>query len=81
MVYHHGFSGGMDIAGRVELATGNLNNGVIAGMMFVANIVGERTRRLLHRGVLHVAYASSVMVGVAAWFERAQATDRGAPST
>src|ERR1700682_3391927 len=40
MTYHHGFSGGMDVPGVWRLATHNINNSVIAGlMMFVAGII------------------------------------------
>ena len=84
MVYHHGFSGGMDVPAVWRLATSNLNNGLIAGlMMFVANIVAFLGLIACCIGVFFTfAYASSVMVGVAAWFERAQATPTGAaPST
>jgi hypothetical protein len=84
MVYHHGFSGGMDVQGVWRLATSNLNNGIIAGlMMFVAGIVAALGLIACCIGVFFTAaYASSVMVGVASWFERAQATPTGAaPST
>jgi hypothetical protein len=84
MVYHHGFSGGMDVQGVWKLATGNLNNGLIAGlMMFVASIVAGLGLIACCIGVFFTgAYAASVMVGVASWFERAQATPTGAaPST
>jgi len=84
MVYHHGFSGGMDVQGVWRLATGNLNNGIIAGlMMFVAGIVAALGLIACCIGVFFTAaYASSVMVGVASWFERAQATPTGtAPTT
>ena len=84
MVYHHGFSGGMDVPGVWRLATSNLNNGIIAGlMMFVAGIVAALGLVACCIGVFFTAaYASSVMVGVASWFERAQATPTGAaPST
>ena len=84
MVYHHGFSGGMDVPGVWRLATSNLNNGIIAGlMMFVAGIVAALGLIACCIGVFFTgAYAASVMVGVAAWFERAQATPTGiAPTT
>jgi hypothetical protein len=84
MVYHHGFSGGMDVQGVWRLATSNLNNAVIAGlMMFVANIIGGLGLIACCIGVFFtIAYASSIMVGVASWFERVQATPTGAaPST
>ena len=84
MVYHHGFSGGMDVPAVWRLATSNLNNGLIAGlMMFVASIVAFLGLVACCIGVFFTfAYASAVMVGIAAWFERAQATPTGpAPST
>lgn len=84
MVYHHGFSGGMDVQGVWRLATSNLNNGIIAGlMMFVAGIVAALGLIACCIGVFFTgAYAAAVMTGVATWFERAQATPTGAaPST
>lgn len=83
MVYHHGFSGGMDVQGVWRLATSNLNNGIIAGlMMFVAGIVAALGLIACCIGVFFTAaYASSVMVGIASWFERAQATPTGAAPT
>jgi hypothetical protein len=83
MVYHHGFSGGMDVQGVWRLATTNLNNSIIAGlMMFVASIVAALGLIACCIGVFFTAaYASSVMVGIASWFERAQATPTGAAPT
>ena len=80
MTYHHGFSGGMDVPGVWRLATHNINNSVIAGlMMFVAGIITAAGIILCCVGVFFTgAYAAAVMTGVASWFERAQATPAGA---
>lgn len=83
MTYHHGFSGGMDVLGVWRLATSNLNNSVIAGLvMFVAGIIAALGIIVCCVGVFFTgAYAAAVMTGVASWFERAQAAPTGpAPS-
>ncbi len=47
ITYHRGFSGGMDVDGVWRLATGNVNNSVMAGLiMFVAGVLH---RRVLYR--------------------------------
>jgi hypothetical protein len=75
MTYHYGFSGGMDVARVWRLATSNVSNSVIAGLMFfLAGIIGALGLIACCIGVFFTgAYAASVMVGVASWFERAQA--------
>ncbi len=80
MTYHHGFSGGMDVPGVWRLATSNVNNSVIAGlMMFVAGLVAAVGLVACCIGVFFTgAYAAVVMTGVASWFERAQALPAGA---
>ena len=81
MTYHHGFSGGLNVQGVWHLATSNLNNSIIAGlMMFLAGIVAALGLIACCIGVLFTgAYAAVVMTGVASWFERAQAVPTGAP--
>jgi len=81
MTYHHGFSGGLDVAGVWRLATSNMNNSIIAGlMMFLAGIVAALGIIACCIGVFFTgAYAAAVMTGVASWFERAQAVPAGAP--
>jgi hypothetical protein len=75
MTYHYGFSGGLDVPRVWRLATGNVSNSVIAGLLFfVAGIVGALGLVACCIGVFFTgAYAASVMVGIASWFERAQA--------
>ncbi|TMC69488.1 MAG: DUF4013 domain-containing protein [Chloroflexi bacterium] len=80
MTYHHGFSGGLDVPGVWRLATSNVNNSVIAGlMMFVAGLVAAVGLVACCIGVFFTgAYAAVVMTGVASWFERMQAQPSGA---
>ena len=80
MTYHHGFSGGLDVQAVWRLATGNLNNSIIAGlMMFLAGIVAALGIIACCVGVFFTgAYSAAVMTGVASWFERAQALPTGA---
>jgi len=80
MTYHHGFSGGLDVPGVWRLATSNVNNSVVAGlMMFVAGLVAAVGLVACCIGVFFTgAYAAVVMTGVASWFERMQAQPSGA---
>jgi hypothetical protein len=81
MTYHHGFAGGMDLQGVWRLATSNVSNSVIAGLMiFVASIITVFGLVACCIGILFTgAYAAAVMTGVASWFERQQALPAGAP--
>jgi hypothetical protein len=81
MTYHHGFAGGLDVQGVWRLASTNVSNSVIAGLvMFVAGIIGVLGIVACCIGVFFTsAYAAAVMVGVVSWFERAQALPTGAP--
>ena len=80
MAYHRGFSGGMDVQGVWRLATSNVNNSVIAGlMMFVTGIIAALGLIACCVGVFFTgAYAAAVMIGVTSWFERVQASPTGA---
>jgi hypothetical protein len=75
MVYHYGFSGGLDVARVWRLATSNVTNSVIGGLLFfVAGLIGGIGILACCIGVFFTAaYSASLMVGVASWFERAQA--------
>jgi hypothetical protein len=81
MAYHRGFSGGMDVDGVWRLATGNVSNSVMAGLiMFVAGIIAAVGIVACCIGVFFTgAYAAIVTVGAASWFERQQALPAGAP--
>ena len=80
MTYQRGFSGGLDVQAVWRLATSNVNNSVMAGlMMFVAGIIAALGLVACCVGVFFTtAYASAVMIGVTSWFERAQTMPTGA---
>ena len=83
MTYHRGFGGGLEVQGVWRMATSNVSNSVMAGlMMFVAGIIAALGIIACCIGVFFTAaYSGAVMVGVASWFERAQAAPTGlAPS-
>jgi uncharacterized protein DUF4013 len=75
MTYHYGFSGGMDLPRVWRLATSNVTNSIIGGLLFfVAGLIGGLGLIACCIGVFFTAaYSGSVMVGVASWFERVQA--------
>jgi Protein of unknown function (DUF4013) len=81
VTYHRGFSGGMDVDGVWRLATGNVSNSVMAGLiMFVAGIIALAGIIACCIGVFFTgAYAAMVTIGAASWFERQQAQPAGAP--
>jgi len=81
MTYHRGFSGGMDVQGVWRLATNNVSNSVVAGLlMFAAGIIAALGIVACCVGAFFTgAYAAAVMTGIAAWFERMQATPAAAP--
>ena len=81
MTYHRGFSGGMDVQGVWRLATSNVSNSVVAGLlMFAAGIIAALGIVACCVGAFFTgAYAAAVMTGIAAWFERMQATPAAAP--
>lgn len=81
MTYHRGFSGGMDVDGVWRLATGNVSNSVMAGLiMFVAAIIAAAGIIACCVGVFFTgAYAAMVTIGAASWFERQQGQPAGAP--
>jgi hypothetical protein len=83
MTYHHGFAGGVDVMGVWRLATSNVNNSIVAGLvMFAAGIIAFLGIIACCIGVFVTgAYAAVVMTGAASWFERAQAAPTTAPPT
>ena len=81
MTYHRGFSGGMDVDAVWRLATRNVSNSVMPGLiMFVASIIAAAGIVACCIGVFFTgAYAAIVTVGAASWFERQQALPAGPP--
>jgi Protein of unknown function (DUF4013) len=83
MTDRRGFSGGMDVDGVWRLATSNMNNSVMAGLiMFVAGIISVVGIVACCVGVFFTgAYAAIVMTGAASWFERQHTLPAAAPPT
>ncbi len=76
-----GFSGGLDIQRVWALATSQVNNSVIGGLViFVAGLIGGLGIIACCIGIFFtVTYAAAIQAGVASWFERMQAAP-GAPA-
>lgn len=71
-----GFSGGMDVPRVWALATSQVNNSIVGGaVIFAAGIIGSLGLIACCIGVFFtITYAAAIQAGVAAWFERVQAT-------
>jgi uncharacterized protein DUF4013 len=80
LTYQRGFSGGLDVQAVWRLATSNVNNSVIAGLVFfVSSIIAALGIVACCIGVFFTAtYAAAIMTGVTSWFERAQTLPTGA---
>jgi hypothetical protein len=71
----HGFSGGLDVQRVWALATSQMSNSIIGGLViFVAGIIGVLGIIACCIGVFFtITYSVAVQAGVAAWFDRMQA--------
>jgi hypothetical protein len=69
-----GFSGGMDIPSVWSMATSNMSNSVVAGLLiFVSGFIGAVGIIACCIGVFFTAtYSAAIVAGIAAWFERVQ---------
>jgi hypothetical protein len=81
---NHGFTGGLDIQRVWALATGQMNNSVVGGLViFVGSIIGLLGLIACCIGIFFtLIYATAIQAGVAAWFDRMQAAPAapGAPA-
>lgn len=74
LTYRNGFGGGLDIQRVWAMATSNVSNSVIGGLViFVAGLIGGLGFIACCVGIFFtITYATAVNAGVAAWFERVQ---------
>ena len=71
--YHRGFGGGMDIQRVWQLATADLNNSLVAGLIvFVVSVIGGLGFVCLVGFIFTIPFQNAVMAGVAAWYEKTQ---------
>ena len=69
--YHGGFGGGLDVAKVWRLATFNVGNSVIAGLLiFVASVIGTIGFFCCIGFIFTVPYENTITAGAAAWFEK-----------
>jgi hypothetical protein len=80
--YHHGFAGGMNVAGVWRLTRNNVSNSVAAGaLIWVASIVGGLGLVVCFIGIIFtIPYQNVIQAGVAAWLERANAAPVAPPA-
>jgi hypothetical protein len=71
----NGFSGGLDIQRVWAMATGQMNNSIIGGLIiFVGGIIAALGIIACCIGVFFtITYSIAIQAGVAAWFDRMQA--------
>lgn len=81
--YHRGFAGGFDLPRVWQVATANLNNSLVAGLIvFVVSFLGGLSFLTCIGWIFVIPYQNTVMAAAAAWIERVQAgTAAPAPPT
>ena len=79
--YHGGFAGGFDLDKVWKLATLNVTNSVIAGLIiFVASLIGDVGFLCCIGFIFTVPYENTITAGAAAWFDKQQAAPAAAPA-
>ena len=79
--YQGGFAGGFDLDKVWKLATLNVSNSVIAGLIiFVASLIGGVGFLCCIGFIFTIPYENTINAGAAAWFERQQAAPAAPPA-
>jgi len=69
--YHRGIAGGMDIPTVWRMATSNVSNSVVAGLLiWVSSVIGTLGFFCCIGFIFTVPYENSITAGAAAWFEK-----------
>jgi uncharacterized protein DUF4013 len=80
-VYHGGIAGGFDLDKVWKLATVNVTNSVIAGLIiFVAGLIGGVGFLCCIGFIFTIPYENTISAGAAAWFEKEQAAPAAPPA-
>jgi hypothetical protein len=71
--YRSGFNGGFDLSGIWEMATSNITNTIIAGVLiWVAGLIGGLGVILCCIGLIFtIPYSVAIIAGVVTWYEQA----------
>ena len=83
LTYRNGFGGGLDIGKVWALASSNMSNSVIAGLIiFVSGFIGAAGLIACCVGIFFTSiYATAIIAGVVTWFERVQSAPAAPPAT
>lgn len=70
--YRSGFSGGFDVAGIWQMATANMTNTIIAGLLiWVANLIGAFGFVICCVGIIFtLPYSAAIVAGIVTWYEQ-----------
>ena len=79
--YHRGFAGGMDVPNVWKMATANVSNSILAGLLiFVSSVIGTIGFFCCIGFIFTIPYENTITAGAAAWFEKeSQAPAPSAP--
>jgi len=82
LTVRNGFTGGLDVQRVWALATGQMNNSIIGGLViFVGGLIAVLGICACFIGIFFtITYSAAIQAGVAAWFDRMQAAP-AAPAT
>ena len=80
--YRSGFSGGFDVAGIWQMATANMTNTIIAGLLiWVASLIGVFGIILCCIGIIFtIPYSAAIIAGIVTWYEQVTSGPAAGPA-